>query len=103
MWENPGGFEMSDLPREEMESTESEGPSRLAWFLTGAVIGVTAALLYAPKAGRETREYLSGKGRALGDAPHNLIETGREMFDRGRQLVEDAADLFERGRKLVRG
>ena len=95
---------MSDPQREEMDSTQDESSSRLAWFLTGAVIGVTLALLYAPKTGKETREYLSEKSKeTFGEGPQSLIEAGREMFERGRQLVEDAADLFERGRKLVRG
>jgi gas vesicle protein len=95
---------MSDPQREEMEDTQDEGSSRLAWFLTGAAIGVTVALLYAPKTGRETREYLSEKGREkFGEGPQNLVETARDLFERGRQLVEDAADLFERGRKLVKG
>jgi gas vesicle protein len=95
---------MSDPQPEEMDSTQDEGASRLAWFLTGAIIGVTVALLYAPKTGKETREYLSEKSKeTFGEGPQNLIEAGREMFERGRQLVEDAAGLFERGRKLVRG
>jgi gas vesicle protein len=95
---------MSDLQRQEMEDTQDEGSNRLAWFLTGAVIGVTVAVLYAPKKGRETREYLSEKGKeTFGEGPQNLIESARDMFERGRQLVEDAADLFERGRRMVKG
>jgi gas vesicle protein len=95
---------MSDADRVEMEHTNDQGASRLAWFLTGAVIGATVALLYAPSSGRDTRRYLSDRGReTLGDRPQNLIEAGRDLFERGRQLVDDAADLFERGRKLVRG
>jgi gas vesicle protein len=93
---------MSDPKRQEMEDTQ--GSSRLAWFLTGAAIGVTVALLYAPKTGRETREYLSEKSKeTFGEGPQNLIESARDVFERGRQLVEDAADLFERGRRLVKG
>jgi gas vesicle protein len=95
---------MSEAQREEMDDTQDEGTSRLAWFLTGAAIGVTVALLYAPKTGKETRQYLSEKSKdTFGEGPQNLIEAGRDMFERGRQLVEDAADLFERGRKMVRG
>jgi len=87
-----------------MEDTQNEGSNRLAWFLTGAVIGVTIAILYTPSSGRDTRQLITDKSRdALGDTGKNLIEAGREMFDRGRQLVEDAAELFERGRKLVQG
>jgi len=95
---------MSEPLQEEMEDTQDEGSSRFAWFLTGAVVGVAVALLYAPKTGRETRQYLSDKSKeTLGEGPQSLIEAGREMFDRGRQLVEDAADLFDRGRRMVRG
>ena len=94
---------MSEDIREEMDDT-SDTTNRLAWFLTGAIIGATVAILYAPKSGRDTRQYLQDKSRdALGDKGKNIVEASREMFDRGRQLVEDAADLFERGRRLVKG
>jgi gas vesicle protein len=87
-----------------MEETQNEGSNRLAWFLTGAVVGVTIAILYTPSSGRDTRQLITDKSRdALGDTGKSLIEAGREMFDRGRQLVEDAAELFERGRKLAQG
>jgi gas vesicle protein len=94
---------MLDELREETESTDGSS-NGLAWFLTGAIIGATAAILYAPKSGKDARQYLSDKSRdALGDTGKNFVEASKEMFERGRQLVEDAADLFERGRKLVKG
>lgn len=84
-----------------------ESASKMAWFLTGAVIGAAAALLYAPKAGKDTRQVISqatNRGReAVSETGKDVIEAGRDMFERGRRLVEDAADLFERGRRLVRG
>jgi gas vesicle protein len=83
------------------------GSSTLAWFLVGVTIGATAALLYAPKSGKDTRDFLSQKTqegkKAVEDASRDVVENSREMFERGRRLVEDAADLFERGRKMVRG
>jgi gas vesicle protein len=95
---------MSDDYRQETEDTADQGSSRLAWFLTGAIIGATAAILYAPKSGKDTRQFLSDRSRdTLGDTGKNIVEASREMFERGRQLVEDAAELFERGRKLARG
>ena len=87
--------------------TQEEGTSRLAWFLTGVVIGATVAVLYAPKSGKDTRQIISEKtqqGRdAVTETGKDVVEASKEMFDRGRKLVEDAADLFDRGRKLVRG
>ena len=87
--------------------TQEEGTSRLAWFLTGVVIGATAAVLYAPKSGKDTRQFISEKTQlgkdAVSETGKDVVEASKEMFDRGRKLVEDAADLFDRGRKLVRG
>ena len=94
---------MSDQLREETESTVSDS-NGIAWFLTGAMIGAGLAILYAPKSGADTRQYLADKRKETLDGPaRNFVESSKEMFERGRQLVDDAADLFERGRKLVKG
>ena len=94
---------MSERMQEETESTDN-GSNRLAWFVTGAILGATIAILYAPKSGKDTRQYLTDKSRdAVGDTGKNFLEAGKEMFERGRQLVDEASELFERGRKLVRG
>ncbi|HEV3201368.1 MAG TPA: YtxH domain-containing protein [Bryobacteraceae bacterium] len=97
---------MSDTHDEDTDAQESSS-NTLAWFLTGAIIGATAAILYAPKSGRDTRQYLSNKtqqGReAVTETSKDIADAGKEMFERGRKLVEDAAELFERGRKLVKG
>jgi gas vesicle protein len=97
---------MSHQGTNEMENTQ-EGSSTIAWFLTGALIGATAAILYAPKSGKDTRRYLGDKAQqsreAVAETSNNIVEASRDMFERGRKLVEDAAELFERGRKLVKG
>ena len=89
------------------EHYQDEGTSRLAWFLTGVVLGATVAVLYAPKSGKDTRQFISEKTHlgkdAVTETGKDVVEASKEMFDRGRKLVEDAADLFDRGRKLVRG
>ncbi|HEX3744301.1 MAG TPA: YtxH domain-containing protein [Bryobacteraceae bacterium] len=81
--------------------------SNVAWFLTGAFIGAAVAMLYAPKSGKDTRQFLADKVQqskeAVSDSSNNIVEASKDMFERGRQLVDDAADLFERGRKLVKG
>ena len=81
--------------------------TNLGWFVAGAVVGMTAAILLAPQSGKQTRRMIADKTQQGKDA---VTETGKEVYDRskevidkGRQLVEDAADLFDRGRKLVRG
>jgi len=70
------------------------------WFLAGAVLGASVALLYAPKSGKDTREEAS---EAITHSGQDLVGKGKDLYDRGRQLAEEAADLFERGRKMVQG
>ena len=89
------------------QAAEDESVSRLAWFLTGAIIGATVAILYAPKAGKDTRKYLSDRAQAGKEAvtgtTNDIVDSGREMFERGRRMVDDATALFDRARKMVRG
>jgi gas vesicle protein len=98
---------MPERIADETEESQEEGSNTLAWFLTGAVIGATVALLYAPRSGKDTRQFLTDKTQqgkeAVAEGTQDILDAGRDMFERGRKLVEDAADLFERGRKLVKG
>jgi gas vesicle protein len=86
---------------------EDQGGSKLNWFLAGAALGAGVALLYAPKAGKDTRKFLTKKteeGReALTETGKEIYDRGRDIYDKGRKVADDAADLFERGRKLVQG
>jgi gas vesicle protein len=103
----PGGSSVSEKTREEQDEVLEETTNTLGWFLAGAVIGAAVAILYAPKSGKETRQFIADttqKSRdAVVDSSQNVMDASREMFERGRKLVEDAADLFDRGRKLMRG
>jgi gas vesicle protein len=92
---------------EENGDLHEDATNTVAWFLTGALIGATVAVLFAPKSGRETRRLIADTAQrgkdAVADGAEDIAEVSRDMFERGRKLVEDAADLFDRGRKLVRG
>ena len=81
--------------------------SKLIWFLTGAAIGASIALLYAPQSGRDTRKLIrkrteEGK-EVLADTGKDILDRGREYYERGRKIAEEAGELLERGRKLVTG
>jgi gas vesicle protein len=91
----------------DQEDAQDNLANNIGWFVAGAVVGMTAAILLAPQSGKKTRQVISDKTQQGKEA---VTETGKEVYDRsketidrGRQLVEDAADLFDRGRKLVRG
>jgi len=79
----------------------------VGWFLVGAAVGASIALLYAPQSGKDTRRLIAKKGEqskeVLIDSGKEVMDRGKELFDRGRELADEAADIFERGRKLVRG
>jgi gas vesicle protein len=79
----------------------------LAWFLVGAAVGASVALLYAPQSGRDTRKLIAKKTQkskeALADSSKDVLDRGRELYERGREFADEAAELFERGRKAVRG
>jgi len=80
-----------------------EDNNKIGWFLAGAVV----ALLYAPKAGKDTRAYIGSSAKdgkeAMEASGKELMDRGKELYDRGKSIAEDAAELFERGRKLVQG
>ena len=94
-------------PIEERENWQEACVSTLAWFLTGAAIGATVALLYAPKSGKDTRKYLTRRARqgkqAVADTSQDIVDASKDMFERGRKLVGEAADLFDHARKMVKG
>jgi gas vesicle protein len=90
-----------------MSDHQEDFVNNIAWFVAGAVAGMTTALLLAPQSGKRTRRLIADKtqqGReAVTETGKDVVDRGKDMVDKGRQLVEDAVDLFERGRKLVRG
>ena len=62
--------------------------SKISFFLVGLGIGALVGILFAPKSGEETREYLSQKA-----------DEGREYAQRkARELRERADDIIERGK-----
>jgi gas vesicle protein len=85
----------------------NENGSGVVWFLAGATVGASIALLFAPKSGKDTRKYLTKttekSKEALAESGKELVERGKDLYDRGRAIADEAAELFERGRKLVQG
>jgi gas vesicle protein len=65
-------------------------------FLVGAVAGAAVALLYAPAAGSETREFLNEKAREGRDRAAETAAKGRDAVARGRDTL---ATAIERGRE----
>jgi len=61
-------------------------------FLLGFGIGITVGVLFAPKPGAQTRQYLSDRANEGTDY----------LAQQGQQLKDSTSDLLEKGRKIVR-
>ena len=65
--------------------------ARFLYFLTGISIGALIGILFAPKSGRETREFISGRA-----------EEGRDYLSKkGRQYREQASEYVDRGKGVI--
>jgi gas vesicle protein len=65
--------------------------SKVSFFLVGLGIGALVGILFAPKSGEETREFLAQKA-----------DEGREYAQRkARELRERAEDLVERSKQAA--
>ncbi len=65
--------------------------SKISYFLVGLGVGTLLGILFAPKSGGETRDYLTQKA-----------EEGREYAQKkARELRERAEELLERSKDVV--
>ncbi len=99
--------------------SDSNG-SGFSWFLAGLGIGSLLGVLYAPKAGQDTREelvqgalgkkeQLRQKAREVGDQASDYVERGKgqvnEYVSQGKDYVDASKDklndVVNQGRNLV--
>jgi len=77
--------------------------SKVSYFLVGLGVGALMGVLFAPKSGEETREYLSKradegrefaqkKARELRERADELIERGKDVAVRKRDSISAAVD-----------
>jgi gas vesicle protein len=71
----------------------------LAAFAIGALVGTAAALLYAPRSGKETRDLLAKKGRDLKGRATDALEDATD-FVQGKKAELTAA--VEAGKDAMR-
>jgi len=79
------------------------GGSKFGYFLAGLGLGAVIALLFAPRSGEETREYIREKYedtrdearrrvRELRDRAEDYTEKGKEFVGRQRESLEAALE-----------
>ena len=79
-----------------------EEKSGFGYFLLGLGIGVAAGVLWAPRSGEETRQFLAEKAGEGADYVKNQAQTGKEYLRQQTDTLKgSASDLYERGRTTV--
>lgn len=67
--------------------SDNNGGSKVAFFLAGAGIGAILALLFAPKSGQETRDYIAQRA---GESRDRVAEKSKEYRERAEGYVDKA-------------
>ena len=70
-------------------SDRDTGGGFAAGFIIGAVVGVAIGFLYAPKAGKETRELLREKAGEVKEKAGEVTEKAKEAAASARRRVEE--------------
>jgi gas vesicle protein len=78
--------------------SENNGASKLGFFLAGLGIGAILAILFAPKSGKETRDYLAHRAEEGRDyvkaKTEELRKQAEETVDKGKDLVAKQKELL---------
>lgn len=81
---------------------ETQSSSGFSWFLAGLGIGALIGVLYAPKAGKETREDIATSAREgteyLRQRSKEATEQINQIVDRGKAQVSEYVD---RGKEYI--
>ena len=77
------------------------GVNGLGWFLAGLGIGAVVGVLYAPKAGKETRDDLAASARDAKERAAVLAQQGRERAAQLAVLHAHALAIEDQERRAV--
>jgi len=93
-----------------MANGRNDAAGYLGWFFLGGMLGAAAALLMAPKTGRETREILAERSNEVAKRAQAMASDAQgragEWFDKSRELFEEQTQrlmtAFEAGKDAMR-
>ena len=72
--------------------------SKVTYFLVGLGVGALVGILFAPKSGEDTREYLSKKADEGRDFAQRKA---KELRERADDLIERSKDAASRGKDSI--
>ncbi len=90
--------------------SDDSSSNGILWFLAGLGIGAAVGVLYAPKAGRETREdlaryaqegsdYVKERAKQYRDQAGTWVDKGKEVVSQQKDQLRNA---FEAGKQAYR-
>jgi gas vesicle protein len=93
-----------------MANDRNDAAGYLGWFFLGGMLGAAAALLMAPKTGRETRELLAERSNEVARRAQEMATDAQgragEWFDKSRELFEEQTQrlmtAFDAGKDAMR-
>jgi gas vesicle protein len=87
---------LAALHMERVKGVQMDNKMVTMGFLTGAIIGGVVGLLYAPKSGKETREFLKTKAEHTKQEAYILAEHAKEVaIEKARKAKAAAAAAHE--------
>jgi gas vesicle protein len=93
-----------------MANDRNDAAGYLGWFFLGGMLGAAAALLMAPKTGRETRELLAERSNEVARRAQEMATDAQgragDWFDKSRELFEEQTQrlmtAFEAGKDAMK-
>jgi gas vesicle protein len=83
------------MKHKENDMSDENSGSGIGWFLAGLGVGALLGVLYAPKAGKETREEIVSTALDAKQRAADLVEKGRQQAE---EYVDRGKDYYEKGR-----
>ena len=72
--------------------------SKISYFLVGLGVGALVGVLFAPKSGEDTREFLS---RRADDGREFAQKKARELRERAEDLIERSKDVASKKKESL--
>ena len=93
-----------------MTSERNDTAGYLGWFFLGGIVGAAAALLLAPKTGREIRDQLLERGNEFARRAQEVANDAQgragDWLDKSREVFEEQTQrlmsAFEAGKDAMR-
>ncbi|MGC2322809.1 MAG: YtxH domain-containing protein [Terriglobales bacterium] len=92
-YERQGDYQPSD---------HSTASTAITFLFIGLGVGALAALLFAPRSGRQMRKLLRRKCEDAVEQADGLMDRGSKLFERGSELFERGSEFAHNAKEKVK-